>query len=233
MLDKTYQEFQNRILKKIDKKNIFTDKIHTLVYGTDASFYRLIPKIVVLANNANEVQFLIKEAYALNLAMTFRGGGTSLSGQALSDSILIMTSRDFTKFSLSKDKSYIALEPALTGEQVNNILKFHGKKIGPDPASINAAMIGGIAANNASGMCCGIEQNSYQTLKSLKLIMADGQRLDTKDQTSKENFLRNNLSFMQALEKLSNDTKNDEEFAAFCELEEEVGDEVDPQYNDD
>ncbi len=211
MLDKTYQEFQNRILKKINKKNIFTDKIHTLVYGTDASFYRLIPKIVVLANNANEVQFLIKEAYALNLAMTFRGGGTSLSGQALSDSILIMTSRDFTKFSLSKDKSYIALEPALTGEQVNNILKFHGKKIGPDPASINAAMIGGIAANNASGMCCGIEQNSYQTLKSLKLIMADGQRLDTKDQTSKENFLRNNLSFMQALEKLSNDTKNDEE----------------------
>ena len=100
MLDKTYQEFQNRILKKINKKNIFTDKIHTLVYGTDASFYRLIPKIVVLANNANEVQFLIKEAYALNLAMTFRGGGTSLSGQALSASILIMTSRDFTKFSL-------------------------------------------------------------------------------------------------------------------------------------
>jgi D-lactate dehydrogenase len=55
----------------------------------------------------------------------------------------------------------------------------YNKKIGPDPASINACMIGGIIANNSSGMCCGVTQNSYNTLVDMKLILADGTLLDT------------------------------------------------------
>jgi D-lactate dehydrogenase len=51
-----------------------------------------------------------------------------------------------------------------------------GRKIGPDPASINAAKIGGIAANNASGMCCGTAQNSYNTLAAMRVLLADGTR---------------------------------------------------------
>ncbi len=50
----------------------------------------------------------------------------------------------------------------------------YGRKIGPDPASINACKIGGIAANNASGMCCGTAQNSYRTLAGMRVILADG-----------------------------------------------------------
>ena len=211
MLDTAYSTFKNNIKNKISDNKIFTDKLHTLVYGTDASFYRLIPKIVVWADNAQEVQFIMQEAYKLQLPITFRAGGTSLSGQALSDSILLMTTRNFTNFKLAPDHSYISLEPALTGEQANNILKFTGKKIGPDPASINAAMIGGIAANNASGMCCGIEQNSYKTLKSLKLIMVDGTKLDTSCTESKNEFVRNNKEFLDNLETLAKNTKNDEE----------------------
>ena len=211
MLNKTYSKYQEIIKTKISEKNIFTDKLHTLVYGTDASFYRLIPKIVVRASNADEVQFLIQEAYKLELAITFRAAGTSLSGQALSDSILIVTNRSFSKFTVAKDYSYISLEPALTGEQANNILKYKGKKIGPDPASISTAMIGGIAANNASGMCCGISQNSYQTLKSIKLIMADGTRIDTGCEHSKNAFRKSNSEFLDALSLLARDTKNDKE----------------------
>ncbi len=63
-------------------------------------------------------------------------------------------------------------------------LKRYDKKIGPDPASINAAMIGGIAANNASGMCCGTAQNSYNTLESMKVVLNDGTLLDTGDKNS-------------------------------------------------
>ncbi len=143
MLDKTYQDFYNGIIKYIDKKYIFTSKLHTLVYGSDASFYKLIPKIVIKANNANEVQKIIQECYKRDISLTFRAGGTSLSGQAITSSILLITSREFTKYSLSANKDYISLEPALTGEQVNNILAVYKKKIGPDPASINAAMRGG------------------------------------------------------------------------------------------
>ncbi|HRN00682.1 MAG TPA: FAD-binding oxidoreductase, partial [Aliarcobacter cryaerophilus] len=143
MLDSKYQRFYDEIVKKIKKEKIFTDKLHTLAYGTDASFYRLIPKIVIKTDNAKEVQDIIELSNSL---ITFRAGGTSLSGQAISDSILVITSRNFSNFKIAPDASYISLQPALTGAQVNGLLARYSKKIGPDPASINAAMIGGIAA---------------------------------------------------------------------------------------
>jgi D-lactate dehydrogenase len=57
-------------------------------------------------------------------------------------------------------------------------------RIGPDPASIDSAMIGGIAANNASGMCCGVDQNSYKTVADMRLLLVDGTVLDTADPAS-------------------------------------------------
>ena len=217
MLETKYQNFYDQIVKKISPKQIFTDKLHTLAYGTDASFYRLIPKIVIKTDNAQEVQDIIELSNEMNLSITFRAAGTSLSGQAISDSILIVTSRNFSNFKIADDISYISLQPALTGAQVNGLLARYSKKIGPDPASINAAMIGGIAANNASGMCCGISQNSYKTLKSMKLIFGDGSRLDTGCEESKKEFRKTHGDFLKELKSFSNDTKNNEELRAKIE----------------
>lgn len=211
MLEGKYEEFYNRISLIIDKKDIFTDKLHTLAYGTDASFYRLIPKIVIKTNTPEQIVSILKLTNQLELSVTFRAAGTSLSGQAISDSILIVTSRNFRDFRLSKDKSLISLQPAITGQEANNILAPFAKKIGPDPASINSAMIGGIAANNASGMCCGISQNSYKTLKSMKLIFKDGTRLDTACEESKESFKKTHKEFLKELKELANEAVNDKE----------------------
>jgi len=123
----------------------------------------------------------------------------------------VVTSRNFRNFKLSKDKNTISLQPALTGQEANNILAPFSKKIGPDPASINAAMIGGIAANNASGMCCGISQNSYKTLKSMKLIFQEGTKLDTADEKSKESFKKTHKEFLLNLKELALKTKEDKE----------------------
>src|SRR5438045_1888805 len=76
------------------------------------------------------------------------------------------------------------------GAAANRRLAPLGRKIGPDPASIDAAMIGGIAANNASGMCCGTAQNSYHTLAGMRVVLADGTVLDTSDATSRADFAR-------------------------------------------
>ena len=217
MLEGKYLNFYNKISTKISKSNIFTDKLHTLAYGTDASFYRLIPKIVIKTDKPQEVQDIIELSNELELSITFRAAGTSLSGQAISDSILIVTSRKFTDFKISDDKSFISLQPALTGAQVNNLLAPYSKKIGPDPASINAAMIGGIAANNASGMCCGISQNSYKTLKSMKLIFADGTKLDTSCVESKNAFKVTHGEFLKDLKEFSQSTKDNEELRAKIE----------------
>lgn len=217
MLEGKYQEFHDRISHIIDKKNIFTDKLHTYAYGTDASFYRLTPKIVIKTDTPKEVSAILELANEMELSTTFRAAGTSLSGQAISDSILIVTSRNFRDFRVSEDKSLISLQPGLTGLEANNILAPFSKKIGPDPASINAAMIGGIAANNASGMCCGISQNSYKTLSSMKLIFKDGTRLDTASKESKDAFRQSHGEFLSGLKKIATDTVNDEELRAKIE----------------
>ncbi|RXJ58024.1 FAD-binding and (Fe-S)-binding domain-containing protein [Candidatus Marinarcus aquaticus] len=207
MLEGKYQKFYEEIIQKIPKKYIFTDKLHTLAYGTDASFYRLIPKIVIKAQHAFHVQEILKLATYLKLSVTFRAAGTSLSGQAISDSILIVTSRDWKGFSISKDRSSITLEPSITGAAANKALAPFKKKIGPDPASIDAAMIGGIAANNASGMCCGVAQNSYKTVESMQIIFYDGTLLDTADIRSKELFRDKHQTFCVSLEQYANEVK--------------------------
>ncbi len=217
MLETKYQEFYDKISQTINKKNIFTDKLHTLAYGTDASFYRLIPKVVVKTDTPEQVASILELANNMELGVTFRAAGTSLSGQAITDSILVVTSRNFRDFRLSEDKSLISLQPAITGQEANNILAPFSKKIGPDPASINAAMIGGIAANNASGMCCGIAQNSYKTLKSMKLIFQDGARLNTGCEDSKSEFRKTHADFLKDLKQIATDTVTDEELRAKIE----------------
>lgn len=214
MLQGNYQKFYNEIISTVSKKYIYTDKLHTLAYGTDASFYRLLPKIVIKAQNAYHVESILKLSSQFELPVTFRAAGTSLSGQAISDSILIITARTWTKAVVSEDKSLISLEPSITGANANAVLAPYGKKIGPDPASINAAMIGGIAANNASGMCCGVSQNSYKTLDSMQIIFYDGTVLNTASASSKARFLKTHKDFIEQLDTYAKEVKANEILSA-------------------
>ncbi len=210
MLDNKYNKFQENIINTIPNDRIFTDPIHTLAYGTDASFYRLIPKIVIKAINETEVKTILEYASKDMLPVTFRAAGTSLSGQAITDSILVVCSLGWRKIEVLNEANQIKLQPGVVGSQANTALKFFGKKIGPDPASINSAQIGGIAANNASGMCCGIDQNSYKTVKDMRIIFNDGTLLDTSDENSKQNFLDSKVLLITQIKQLVEDIKNNQ-----------------------
>ena len=188
MLTGSYKILFQQLTAVIDSKRIYHDPLHTLAFGTDASFYRLIPKMVIKAKDEQEVSLILKKSSELSIPVTFRAAGTSLSGQAISDSVLVIAGNHWKKFQITEDGLKIRLQPGLTGARVNALLAPYGRKIGPDPASVNAAMIGGIAANNASGMCCGTAENSYKTLADMRIIFADGSRLDTSDQDSKAQF---------------------------------------------
>ena len=150
-----YQEFEVALEKVIPKKYIYTELAVRFAYGTDASCYRYIPKIVVRAKNEAEVKGIIALAEAHLVPITFRASGTSLSGQTSSDSVLVLLGDDFVGGSVTDYGLKIRLLPMTIGQNANNLLKPYGRKIGPDPATINTARIGGIASNNSSGMCCG------------------------------------------------------------------------------
>jgi len=207
-LSGNYLDFYKEIINFIPESRIFTDPLHTIAYGTDASFYRLIPKVVVWVNNADEVSRILKTSSSLNLPVVFRAAGTSLSGQAITDSILLVTSRDWKKINVNADISHITLQPSVVGADANAYLLPYGKKIGPDPASIGSAMIGGIAANNASGMCCGTTDNSYKTLESMKIIFHDGSELDTASKESIAAFQASHASLIERIDALAKRAKN-------------------------
>lgn len=213
-MEKKYTTFHTNIQKVIANNRIFTDILHTLAYGTDASFYRLIPKIVIKAINETEVQKILELASIDNIPVTFRAAGTSLSGQAISDSILVICSFGWRDMKILDEGSLIKLSPGVVGLEANNALRFFNKKIGPDPASINVAQIGGIVANNASGMCCGIDENSYKTLESIRIVFHDGSILDTGDNDSIVAFKQSHEILINKINKLLVRVRSDESLYA-------------------
>ncbi|MBF8777412.1 FAD-binding and (Fe-S)-binding domain-containing protein [Pseudomonas fulva] len=185
----------------------FDDPTSTLTFGTDASFYRLIPKLVVRVESEDEVVGLIKLAQRERVPITFRAAGTSLSGQAISDSVLIVLGDNWNGREVRGQGEQIRLQPGVIGAQANAWLAPFGRKIGPDPASINACKIGGIVANNASGMCCGTAQNTYHTLAGLRLVLADGTCLDSEDPASVAAFQNSHAPLLDALARLGRETR--------------------------
>ena len=209
----SYDQLDEVLSDHLQSEQLITDPLRTLAYGTDASFYRLIPKRVIKTGSEAEVALILKTTSRLNIPVTFRAAGTSLSGQAVTDSVLVVAGDGWRDHEILEDGRRIRLQPGIVGAQANRYLAPLGRKIGPDPASINAAMIGGIAANNASGMCCGTAQNSYNTVHSVRVILADGTLLDTGDETSREQFAATHPNLLAALTDLSAKVREDSELA--------------------
>jgi D-lactate dehydrogenase len=159
-------------------ERVLARPIDRLGRSGDASIYRLIPEVVVRPRDAAEVRALLAYATAERRHLTFRAAGTSLSGQAVSDDILVELGPFWKQSRVLDGGRRVWAQPGVVGGYLNRLLAPLRARIGPDPASIDAAMLGGILANNASGMCCGIVENSYRTLDSLSLLLADGTDID-------------------------------------------------------
>ncbi|WCR42848.1 FAD-binding and (Fe-S)-binding domain-containing protein [Stutzerimonas stutzeri] len=206
--------FLREVERLIPVERRFDDPLSTLAFGTDASFYRLVPKLVVRVETEAEVVRLLKLAHAENVPVTFRAAGTSLSGQAISDSVLIVLGDNWNGREIRNGGEQIRLQPGVLGANANAVLAPFQRKIGPDPASINAAKIGGIVANNSSGMCCGTAQNSYKTLAGLRVVLADGTVVDSEDAASVAAFRQSHAALLEQLAELGRETRANAELAA-------------------
>lgn len=208
---KDYGSFLNEAKGFIPKERIYTDELRRLAWGTDAGFYRLIPQIVIRSTSEEEVSKLLKLSNKYQLPVTFRAAGTSLSGQAISDSILIVAGKNWEKYSISADHKEITLQPGIIGQRVNEILAPYGRIFSPDPASVKSAMVGGIVMNNASGMNCGTHANSDSVLISARIVLADGTVLNTGDQASRDKFAKEHPEFIATIEKIRDDIRANKE----------------------
>lgn len=199
MKEHSYMAFLQEAKQFIPQERIYTDELRRLAWGTDAGFYRLIPQIVIRSKDEDEVSQLLKLASRHGLPVTFRAAGTSLSGQAISDSILIVAGKNWEKYSISADYEQITLQPGIIGQRVNELLAPYGRKFAPDPASVKSAMVGGIVMNNASGMNCGTHANSDKVLVSARIILMDGTLLDTGNPVSRASFEVSHRDFIRRI----------------------------------
>ena len=162
-----------------DAAQVKTRAIDLHANAHDASHFLLIPQAVVTAGNAAEVGGLLRASAAQGVPLTFRSGGTSLSGQAVTDGVLVDVRRNFRDIEVLDDGARVRVQPGVTVRALNARLARYGRKFGPDPASEAACTIGGVVDNNSSGMNCGTVDNTYRTLESLTVVLPSGTVIDT------------------------------------------------------
>ncbi|WP_374164978.1 FAD-binding oxidoreductase [Arcticibacter sp. MXS-1] len=172
----------------LPEDRIKTRLIDLVSYASDAGFYHLRPRAVVQPVSEDEVQRLFQFSRKYKIPMTFRAAGTSLSGQSVSDGILVELSRYWKGLQIEQEGEVVRVQPGVIGAVVNARLKKYFRKIGPDPASINSAMMGGILSNNASGMCCGVARNSYHTTRFIRFILPGGLTFSTENEADYKRF---------------------------------------------
>ncbi|MDU6596525.1 MAG: FAD-binding and (Fe-S)-binding domain-containing protein, partial [Veillonella sp.] len=190
---------------------VYTDHLRRYAYGVDASCYSYLPKVVVKAEDEREVRRLIRLCQQCGTPFTFRAAGSSLSGQCSSEDVLIVCNDGFKKMEVIDDGKALRCECGVIGSDANDLLKPYNRKIGPDPATLATALVGGILNNNSSGMCCGTAQNSYKTIRSIRVVLLDGSILDTSDKKSIDQFLKEKPQMVEDILQLRKEILADEE----------------------
>lgn len=190
-------------------------KVSDLVrYASDASPYRFVPQVVVIAEDIDDVSAVLSYAHGRQREVVFRAAGTSLNGQAQGEDILVDVRRHWAGVEVLDGGRRARIRPGTTVMRANAALARHGRVLGPDPASALACTLGGVVANNASGMTAGTTRNSYRTLSSLTLVLPGGTVVDTADPLADEELARAEPALCHGLMEIKKEIEADPELVA-------------------
>ncbi|HJT83410.1 MAG TPA: FAD-binding oxidoreductase [Nitrososphaeraceae archaeon] len=176
-------------LRNIAKGNVFSDDWNKKIYSVDASDYCFLPECVVQVKDKEDISNICKYAYLNDLSVTGRGAGTGLLGQSLNSGICI----DFTKYMtkiIELENDYVIVEPGIVKGVLDKELRKRGKFLPPDPASSNYCTIGGMIANNSSGIHALRYGNTIDFLEGIEIIYSDGS-IDSLIQPNKNKITKN------------------------------------------
>ncbi|MCJ0874622.1 FAD-binding and (Fe-S)-binding domain-containing protein [Streptomyces sp. AP-93] len=183
-------------------------------YASDASPYRFIPQVVVIAEDIDDVSAVLSYAHGKQREVVFRAAGTSLNGQAQGEDILVDVRRHWAGVEVLEDGLRARIRPGTTVVRANAALARHRRVLGPDPASAIACTLGGVVANNASGMTAGTTRNSYRTLSSLTFVLPSGTVVDTADPLADEELERAEPALCHGLMEIKKEIEADPELVA-------------------
>src|SRR4029077_238320 len=109
-------------------------------------------------------------------------------GQSQSDDILIDVRRHWNGARVEGDGRRVRARPGMILGHINSMLEPHGRRLGPDPASLHACTIGGVIANNSGGMRCTVQKDAYHTVSALTFVTPSGAVIDTSRPDAEKEF---------------------------------------------
>src|SRR6202167_3223872 len=184
-------------------------------YATDASPYRFFPQVVIVAESVEQITETLQYAKQNHRSVTFRASGSSLNGQSQGDDILIDVRDCFNGVEVLADGRYAKIKPGTIIAAANRALLPYDRVLGPDPASGGVATVGGVVANNASGMTAGTKLNSYHTVASMKVLLPSGTLIDTGDREVDGELFAYEREIHEGLLEIREEILRDEVFAAW------------------
>ncbi|PCI36149.1 MAG: FAD-binding oxidoreductase [Flavobacteriaceae bacterium] len=177
-------------LKQQFSGDIHTDTLHTIIYATDASAYRMLPMAVAIPKTNADIKLLIQFAKKNNTTLIPRAAGTSLAGQCVGEGIVVDISKHFTQIlSFDEQAKTVTVQPGVIRDELNIFLKPYGLFFGPNTSTSNRCMIGGMVGNNSSGTTSIQYGVTRDKVIALKTILSDGSEALFKD-ISKNEFLK-------------------------------------------
>jgi len=167
--------FETELQRKI-KGDVYFDDVTRYLYSTDASLYQIQPVGVVVARDKGDVVQAIRTAAKYGVSILPRGGGTSLAGQAVGQSLVIDCSKFMNRIlELNANERWIRVEPGLVRDELNQQIKHTGLHFAPETATSNRANIGGMIGNNSSGTRSIVYGKTVDHVLEVRAILADGE----------------------------------------------------------
>src|SRR5215211_4485194 len=209
----TPEPLRSELIELLGSDRVLTRVIDLVRYASDASPYRLLPKAVVMARDANDVGKVLAHGRSKGVPVTFRAGGTSLNGQSQSDGILVDVRRHWTGVEVLDDGARARVRPGTVLGHANKVLAPYGRKLGPDPASTDIACVGGVIANNSGGMRCGVVADSYSTVRSLTFVLPSGTVIDSAAPGAEARFEEAEPELARGLAEIGDEIRADAELS--------------------
>src|SRR3954447_11200508 len=209
----TPEPLRSDLIQLLGPERVLVRPIDLIRYASDASPYRLIPKVVVMAHDSGDIAKVFAYARRTGTPAVLRGGGTSLNGQGQTDGILVDVRRHWRGVEVLDNGDRARVRPGTVLGYANRVLAEYGSRLGPDPASTDIATVGGVIANNSGGMRCGVTEDSYSTLRSLSFVLPSGTVLDSAEPGAEEVFAKREPELARGLEEIRDQIRADPELA--------------------
>jgi FAD/FMN-containing dehydrogenase/Fe-S oxidoreductase len=167
-----------RELRAVVRGDVRFDPASRLLYATDASMYQVEPIGVVQPRDADDVDAVLEVARRRGVALLPRGGGTSLTGQAVNEALVLDFSRWMNQvLEVQPEEGWARVQPGVVQDELNHHVRPRGLLFGPDTSTSNRATLGGMLGNNSGGAHSIVYGLTVDHVLDLTVRLADGTRL--------------------------------------------------------